>query len=410
MNAPGPLQSLGQWLWPAFELPIPGGPHRIGTTWMVVKDVTRQERFADTPGALRELPVKLWYPAPDDATGPTGLYAAPESVTVLFPLALNQRLRRVKTHAVVDAPMAELRAPVLVFSHGYGGYAEQNTVQMEELASRGYVVASIAHPGEAAWAPYPDGRGVPYAPQLTEAAKRRRRESREGVLALRRRHKRLLKALDTPDPTERLARYRDFLHLKEDPLFSESVKEWALDTKVVVDHLEALDTGQPASRFSGKLDMKRLGVLGMSYGGATAVEFGRTDPRCIAVANIDGLPYGGLLDGSISVPLLVIAAGDDGHAGWVPGLDKCNGQTLLVKVPQTTHMGLTDLPLQIPPYVRWTGMGGRMPAGRRGSIMNDVLVAFFDQYLLQHGSSALEALPKRYPELSWTTRHRANLE
>ncbi len=405
MTAPGPLQSLGQWLWPAFELPKPGGPHRIGTCWMVVKDATRLERFADTPGATRELPVKLWYPASDDADGPTGLYAAPESVTVLFPLALNQRLRRVKTHAIVDAPMAELRAPVLVFSHGYGGYAEQNTVQMEDLASRGYVVASIAHPGEAAWAPYPDGRGVAFSKQLTEAAKRKRKERREGVRAMRARHKRLLEALDTPNPTERLAGYREFLHLRDEPLFGESVKEWALDTGVVVDHLEALDAGQRASPFNGKLDMARLGVFGMSYGGATAVEFGRTDARCVAAANIDGLPYGGLLDSSISVPLLVIAAGDDGHAGWVPGLDRCKGPTLLVNVPDTTHMGLTDLPLQMPPFLRWTGMGGRMPAARRGSIMSDLLVAFFDQHLMGLGPAALSGLPKRYPELSWTTRH-----
>jgi hypothetical protein len=139
------------------------------------------------------------------------------------------------------------------------------------------------------------------------------------------------------------------------------------------------------------------------------VEFGRTDPRCLAAANIDGLPYGGLLDSSISVPLLVIAAGDEGRAGWVPGLDHCKGPTLLATVPDTTHMGLTDLPLQMPPCLRWTGMGGRMPAARRGSMLNDMLVAFFDQYLLQKGSSALEALPQRYPELSWTTRHRASL-
>ncbi len=405
MSAPVSLQSLGRWLWPAFDLPAPGGPHRIGTTWMVVNDTTRLERFSDTPGATRELPVKLWYPATDDAAGPTGLYAAPESVTVLFPLALNQRLRRVKTHAIVDAPVAERRMPVLVFSHGYGGYAEQNTVQMEELASRGYVVASIAHPGEAAWAAYPDGRGVPFARQLTEAAKRKRKERRQGVIALRARHKRLLEALDTPDPTERLARYREFLQLRDEPLFSESVKEWALDTRVVVDHLEALDAGEGASPFQGKLDMKRLGVFGMSYGGATAVEFGRTDARCVAAANIDGLPYGGLLDSSISVPLLVIAAADEGHAGWVPGLDRCNGPTLLVNVPDTTHMGLTDLPLQMPPWLRWTGMGGRMPAARRGSIMNDLLVAFFDQHLLGRGAAAFAWLPKRYPELAWTARH-----
>jgi predicted dienelactone hydrolase len=371
----------------------------------VVKDRTRHERFSDTPGALRELPVKLWYPAPDDAVGPAGLYAAPESVTALFPVALSQRLRRVKTHAVVDAPMADLRAPVLVFSHGYGGYAEQNTVQTEALASRGYVVASIAHPGEAAWAPFPDGRGVAFAKQLTESAKRRRRERGEGVLALWRRLKRLLKALDTPDPAKRLARYREFMRLKDEPLFSESVKEWALDTKAVVDHLEALDAGQPISTFRGKFDMKRLGVFGMSYGGATAVEFGRTDPRCIAAANIDGLPLGGLLDSSISVPLLILAAGDDGHAAWVPGLDRCSGPTYLAKVPDTTHMGLTDLPLQIPAVLRWTGMGGRMPAARRGSIMSDFLVAFFEKHLVGGSPAVFGRLTQQYPEVQVTTRN-----
>ena len=125
----------------------------------------------------------------------------------------------------------------------------------------------------------------------------------------------------------------------------------------------------------------------------------------MAAANIDGLPYGGLLDGSISVPLLVLAAGDDGDAAWVPGLDRCSGPTLLVNVPETTHMGLTDLPLQMPPCLRWTGMGGRMSAARRGSIMNDLLVAFFDQHLLGRGPPAFAGLPKRYPELSWTVRH-----
>ncbi len=276
MTVPRPLQSLGHWLWPAFTLPAPTGPHRIGTTWRVVTDSTRKERFADVPDAVRELPVKLWYPAAGDATGPPGAYAAPESMTTLLPLALNQRLRRVKTHAIADAPMAGPRAPVLVFSHGYGGYAEQNTVQMEELASRGYVVASIAHPGEAAWAPLPGGRGM---------------------------------------------------------------------------------------------------------------------------------PYGGLLDGSISVPLLVLVAGDEGQAAWLPGLDRCRGPTWLAKVPRTTHLGMTDLPLQVPAWLRWTGWGGRMPAAQRGRIISDCLVAFFEQQLRGGAPAGLAGLSQTHPEVIVTQRH-----
>jgi hypothetical protein len=44
-----------------------------------------------------------------------------------------------------------------MFSHGYGGVIMQNTVLMEELASHGYVVFSIAHPYEAVVTAFPNG-------------------------------------------------------------------------------------------------------------------------------------------------------------------------------------------------------------------------------------------------------------
>lgn len=34
---------------------------------------------------------------------------------------------------------------MLIFSHGCVGLAERNTVQMEELASHGYIIRSISH-------------------------------------------------------------------------------------------------------------------------------------------------------------------------------------------------------------------------------------------------------------------------
>ena len=44
------------------------------------------------------------------------------------------------------SPEQEATYPVLIFSHGYEiGFFAQNTVQMEELASHGYVVFSVGH-------------------------------------------------------------------------------------------------------------------------------------------------------------------------------------------------------------------------------------------------------------------------
>ena len=87
----------------------------------------------------------------------------------IIPKFLSRQATLVKTHAILDAPPAEGQAPVLIFSHGYTGYIAQNTPQVEELASRGYVVASIGHTGEAAAVPFPDGRIIPIDSAVLDA-------------------------------------------------------------------------------------------------------------------------------------------------------------------------------------------------------------------------------------------------
>ncbi len=160
------------WAWPVMKLPAPGGPFPIGTTWLVVRDSSRRERFGPTPHGIREFPVKVWYPAAPGASGPAGRYMTGGNAAGLPPL-LTQQLQLVRTHAIDDAPIAEGRWPVVIFSHGYASPVEQNTPQMEALASRGYVVARLAHPGESSWAPFPDGHGVPFDTAVTGLLERR---------------------------------------------------------------------------------------------------------------------------------------------------------------------------------------------------------------------------------------------
>jgi hypothetical protein len=47
---------------------------------------------------------------------------------------------------------------VLLFSYGWGGFRAQNTHQVKELASHGYIFAALAHTYDAAAAVFPDGR------------------------------------------------------------------------------------------------------------------------------------------------------------------------------------------------------------------------------------------------------------
>ena len=85
----------------------------------------------------RPLTVEVWYPAADDAAGDTGL---------------NAFIRDGKTEvtlqgrAMRDAePAADTAYPLVIVSHGYPGNRFLMSHLAENIASKGYVVASIDH-------------------------------------------------------------------------------------------------------------------------------------------------------------------------------------------------------------------------------------------------------------------------
>jgi hypothetical protein len=67
-----------------------------------------------------------------------------------------------KTNSSRDLPVSprEKDYPVLIFSHGWGEHYSHSTILMEELASHGYIVFSIAHHYECKFSFYPDGQTI----------------------------------------------------------------------------------------------------------------------------------------------------------------------------------------------------------------------------------------------------------
>ena len=62
-------------------------------------------------------------------------------------------------------------------------------------------------------------------------------------------------------------------------------------TRFLVEELESLDGGEPSSIFENRLDLERLGALGMSFGGASTGPFWASDARCEAGVNLDGKQF-----------------------------------------------------------------------------------------------------------------------
>ena len=94
----------------------------------------------------------IWYPC---ATEPTHVALGNLSVAADFGLK-----------GVKDCPVTGARLPLVIYSHGRGGFFGQQHDTAEALADAGFVVAAINHPGDTAndsscATPYPSGNLAP---------------------------------------------------------------------------------------------------------------------------------------------------------------------------------------------------------------------------------------------------------
>jgi len=114
----------------AFDDPDVTGPHEVGHTAYSIIDAARADR---------ELPLQIWYPA--DATA----WAA-ETVFTFTDLFAGAGITSPLAKDDVALPAAG-NYPLVVFSHGFGGFNIQSLGLMEHLASHGFVVVSPNHTG-----------------------------------------------------------------------------------------------------------------------------------------------------------------------------------------------------------------------------------------------------------------------
>ncbi len=126
----------------------PRGAYGVGVRTLDLVDPGQVDilNFADAAHPAlydRPLPVEVWYPATiPPGTEERTVYQAPLSV----PSGAPPRTFELPGKALRDAPpVAGQRFPLVVVSHGFPGYGTFLSYLTENLASKGYVVASIDH-------------------------------------------------------------------------------------------------------------------------------------------------------------------------------------------------------------------------------------------------------------------------
>jgi len=307
-----------------------------------------------------------------------------------------------KTNSYPDAPIAggQSSYPVIVFSPGGGVIHEHNFLHMEELAGHGYIVLSLSHPYESWVVIFPDGRVVranQFKPKKvkTQEEKDRDKKSLELVEKLKK----------TTSVEERKAIMREFFTLDPDKLIDKLLKVRVQDVRFTLDELQRMNSGERESPFKGRLDLTRLGVFGMSLGGATAGQACLEDNRIMAGVNLDGTQFGDLIDSYVNQPFMFMNSGESkDHNDFV--YDRMKNDTYSVTIASSSHMDFTDMFFTTPIVKRLSRKA--IADKRMHRVANTYLLAFFDKYLKGLESPLLTGPSNEFPEVTFKIVARKN--
>jgi dienelactone hydrolase len=244
----------------ALVFPELTGEYQVGVASYPLVDEAREEIFSEESGSSREVLLTVYYPAEPAADAETAPYV--EGALREFIGVPPEQLDQIQTQLYANAPAAEGRYPVVLFSPGMGALPTVYSTILAELASHGYVVAAVWHPYSTGVTVFPDGRIV-----FANAA---------GYVGLE----------TTPEVEAGIGAV------------------WADDLIFVLDTLEQFNDTDPL--LAGHLDLERVGVFGQSFGGGAAAEASYLDSRFDAVANLDGPLFGNVVGQSLSQPLMVM--------------------------------------------------------------------------------------------------------
>ncbi len=324
---------LKSWIFPPYEASAGTGKYAVEMETFTWEDKKRIETFTDT-GENRTLTVKFWY------------------------------------------PKEEGKYPLVVFSHGAFGVIDSNYSTCMELASNGYVVASIAHPYHAMFVEDVNGKMT-----FVDMDFMKRVYVDNGA--------------DTAEAEQKVYEFSlEWMALR------------TADMHFVLDTILEKNQAKESEVFT-LIDSEKIGIFGHSMGGATAVQIGRERTDIDAVIDLEGTmagEYVGFENGyelynesPYPVPVLdvnskAVREEIDTLEAKNPGWEYVNdylGRNAAdyreVIFCDAGHLNFTDLPMISPVLAGMLGVG-EVDAEECMENVNTVVRTYFDYYLKNEGT------------------------
>jgi hypothetical protein len=186
-----------------------------------------------------------------------------------------------------------------------------------------------------------------------------------------------------------------------------------------LDQLAGLVRADPNHILTGRMDLQRLGIFGLSMGGLVAAESCHLDPRFRACLAMDVFMPADVVHSGLRQPAMWISrdAATMQREGWRQAdveehqttmravYEKKESDGYLIFVPGMFHQNFADFPLAIPaPLGTGLGLIGPIDARRGHEITNAYSLAFFDRYLKGTMAPLLDGRAKPYPEVLFEAR------
>lgn len=326
-------------IFPQFANPVMTGALEVANASYTFTDTSRMETFSDT-GENRKVNVGLWYP--------------------------------------VDV---EGKYPLIVFSHGAFGVKMSNASTFTELASNGYIVASIDHPYHAAGTIDTEGN-------LTIGSNAFMQEVIDANS-------------DVYTEKEQFELFSRWMDLRTD------------DMNFVIDTI-LKNAEDSKDDIFGRIDTDKIGLIGHSLGGAASAQLGRERDDVDAVIDLDGTMLGEytlngegnptITEESYPIPLLNFYSeyvlnelkADPGYVYPNRYITSISPKAFEVSIKGTNHVSYTDLPLFSPFLAsKLSGMSGgasKATVDKYYSIetTNALVLEFFDTYVKGEGNFAVK--------------------
>jgi len=351
---------------PMKDLPVPSGKYKIGTkvfTWM---DEERDENFTEDIYDKRKIVVQIWYPIDKDEIQKSNYIDYPQkrikpiaeqfgirNLSPSFMSLVMSDVKNVKTNSEIDADISTnkdlKKHPLLLFSHGLGGMRMQNTIQIEELVSNGYIVVAPDHAYDANITIFEDN----------------------GIANF--------KSAEYDEDVEYTI--EDFYSYRIPQITTRS-----LDLSFIINRINNLQSD--SDDFVWKMiDLNKIGVFGHSFGGGTSLVSLYNNDKISACVALDGwiepIPNN-IIDSGLDKPFLYI-----GQEAWDDTLNyyklnklinnsNINGAAVFLK--GTEHFDYTDTPY-FNNITKKIGVSGEMPTNIIVDTLNYYLNTFFNKHL-----------------------------